>query len=320
MTETHALSECPSCHEPVQATWRICPVCEARLQPLVCPLCQQTVKENWKRCPACEALLVCTACRRRLPPGAPACPHCAKPAAEPPAGAPPAVFTDSACGIEMVYVEAGSFQMGDTIGQGLETEQPVHPVLLDGFYIARYVVTQAQWLRLMPENPSKFQGAQNPVEQVTWDEARQFARLLADANQGRYHFDLPSEAQWEYAARGGGKEELYAGGDLIDRLAWYEANSKGRAHPVGGKAPNGLGLYDMSGNVWEWCLDTYAAEAYTLHAERNPLVQADAIDRVIRGGSWHLDAWSARCARRFGCARDFLGPGLGFRLVMAPTA
>lgn len=279
-------------------------------------MCRQPVKENWKRCPECEVRLVCGDCHRRLPPGARDCPFCAGPCARPAAEPGPALFTDPICGIELVYVPGGCFQMGDTFGQGMDSELPVHEVQLDGYYIARHAVTQEQWLRLMPENPSKFEGARNPVEQITWDEARRFAQMLTQAHRGRYRFELPSESQWEYAARSGGKEELYAGGDSIDALAWYEANSQGRTHPVGGKAPNGLGLYDLSGNVWEWCLDAYSAGAYAQHAGRNPLVQTDESDRVIRGGSCHLDAWSARCARRFSFAHDFMGAGLGFRLMM----
>jgi formylglycine-generating enzyme required for sulfatase activity len=316
MTETKAPSQCPSCHEPVQPGWRICPVCETRLQTPACPICRKPVKENWKRCPECEALLVCGDCGLRLPPGARTCPGCAGPAVRPAPAPLPALFTDEVGGIEMVYVPGGSFQMGDTFGLGTENELPVHTVVLDGFYIGRYAVTQAQWLRVMPDNPSKFKGPQNPVEQVTWDDARRFAELLTQAHAGRRRFELPSEAQWEFAARSGGREELYAGGDLIDTLAWYEANSHGRSHPVGGKSPNGIGLSDMSGNVWEWCLDAFAADAYAQHSGRNPLIQDDDADRVIRGGSWHLDAWSARCARRFSFAREFMGAGLGFRLVM----
>jgi formylglycine-generating enzyme required for sulfatase activity len=322
MTETNAFPHCPSCGEPVQPTWRICPMCETRLQAPACPFCRKPVKENWKRCPECEALLVCPGCGGRLAAGQNRCPVCKESSA--PTGEAesplPAVFTDIICDIEMVYIPGGAFQMGDTFGGGMENEQPVHTVRLDGFYIGRTTVTQAQWLQLIPDNPSKFEGDRHPVEQVTWDQARQFARLLTEAHQGRYTFDLPSEAQWEYAARSGGRQELYAGGDLIDKLGWYEANSRGRTHPAGEKEPNDLGLYDMSGNVWEWCLDSFTEDAYPRHKERNPLICENEADQVIRGGSWHLDAWSARCARRFSFPRDLMGPGLGFRLVMVPKA
>lgn len=226
------------------------------------------------------------------------------------------LFFDRVCGIDMVYVPAGTFEMGDSYGQGIENELPLRRVSLDGFYMARHCVTQAQWSRLIDDNPARHQGLQLPVEQITWEQARHFAGLLTRAHQGRCHFDLPSEAQWEYAARSAGRQQLYAGGDQPDAVAWYAENSQGRTHPVGSKAPNGLGLYDMSGNVWEWCRDTYLEEAYQRRADRNPVVEDPGPDRVIRGGSFHLDAWSARCARRLGFAADFIGPGLGFRLAM----
>ncbi len=210
--------------------------------------------------------------------------------------------------------------MGDTFGQGIENEKPVHTVRVQDFYIARHPVTQAQWLRLMPDNPSKFQGADHPVEQVSWRDAVDFARRLNEAHAGRFRFRLPAEAEWEYAARSRGREELYAGSADIETVAWIADNSGGRTQPVGRKAPNGLGLFDMSGNVWEWCRDIFAADAYEHHAPDDPLIENERIhetpDRVIRGGSWNLDAWSARCARRFSFKEDFFGPALGFRLAM----
>jgi formylglycine-generating enzyme required for sulfatase activity len=223
---------------------------------------------------------------------------------------------DVICGMEMVPVPGGTFEMGDLFGEGMENELPVHRVGLDAFYIGRYPVTQDQWMRLQSENPSRFQGGDLPVEQVTWYQARDFARQLTLAHNGRYRFDLPTEAQWEYAARSGGRAERYAGGDAVDPVAWNESNSGGRTHPVGANRPNGLGLYDMSGNVWEWCRDTFAADAYAHHNAHDPLMEAAGPDRVIRGGSWNLDAWSARCARRFSFRADMFGAGLGFRLVV----
>ena len=315
MTQSPSPSHCPTCKEPVQPTWRICPVCETRLTELVCPVCAQSVRENWKRCPECEALLLCNICRRRVPKGHAACPYCV-PLLEGNADkAAPGSFIDTVCSIEMVLVPGGSFQMGDTFNQGSENEKPIHTVTLDAYYMGRFCVTQEQWLKLMPQNPSHFEGPSQPVEQVSWDDAMQFIARLNQAQHGQFVFDLPTEAQWEYAARSGGNEELYAGGNDIHSVAWYEADSKGHPHRVGRKTSNGLGLYDMSGNVWEWCRDSYAADAYFRHPTHNPCYEVTDADRVIRGGSWHLDAWSARCARRFSCAHDFFGPGLGFRLA-----
>ncbi len=309
--------KCPGCGGDVQPGWKICPFCETRLQALVCPQCAMQVQSDWKRCPQCEAHLVCPRCTRRIPQGIAGCPKCQ--AGETALKPLPEKFIDPVCGLEMALIPGGTFEMGDLTGDGMENERPVHHVTLDGYYIGRYQVTQDQWQSLVPKNPSRFQGSDLPVEQVTWDDACAFARHLTQAHNGRYHFELPTEAQWEFAARSGGKPELYAGGDDIDRLAWYEANSGSRTHPVGTKVPNGLGLYDMSGNVWEWCRDTFSADAYVCQAANNPIVDINGSDRVIRGGSWNLDAWSARCSRRFSFRADLFGAGLGFRLVMTPN-
>jgi formylglycine-generating enzyme required for sulfatase activity len=227
-----------------------------------------------------------------------------------------AVYMDPICGMAFVRLPGGMFKMGDTLNQGMETELPVHGVELSDFYMARHPVTQARWQILRGENPSGFLHPDHPVENVTWDETREFARALTEAVKGPFRFALPSEAQWEYAARSCGKDDLYAGGDAINEVAWYEDNSRGQTHPVGLKKPNRLDLYDMSGNVWEWCEDTFLPDAYTLHEKINPVITVSGSDRVIRGGSWNLDAWSARCARRFNFPADLLGPGLGFRLVL----
>jgi len=315
--DDHVLTKCPGCGQDVQTGWKICPLCETRLQAVLCPQCGVQVQPNWKRCPQCEVALVCSQCAQRIPDGKKGCPRCQSDEVtlEP----LPQSFVDEICRIEMVLVLGGTFDMGDLIGDGMENELPVHKVTLDTFYIGRYTVTQAQWSSLTPENPSRFQDVDRPVEQVTWDDACAFAQRLTQAHSGRFCFDLPTETQWEFAARSGGKPERYAGGDDIDRLAWYEVNSGSHTQPVGTKAPNGLGVFDMSGNVWEWCRDTFRTDAYVSHAANNPEINMNAADRVIRGGSWNLDAWSARCARRFSFRADLFGPGLGFRLVMTPN-
>jgi formylglycine-generating enzyme required for sulfatase activity len=222
---------------------------------------------------------------------------------------------DHVCGLEFILVRGGSYAMGDTLDCGIENEKPVHQVTLDDFYISRFPVTQAQWSVLMEENPSMFQHPDHPVEQVTWKDAWDFAQRLSEKTDRKYRFMLPTEAQWEYAARSGGRDDLYAGGDAIEKLAWYEVNSQGATHPVGRKGQNALGLFDMSGNVWEWCRDAYQADAYDRHGRRNPVVESNGTNRVIRGGSWNLDAWSTRCARRQDFRADYFGPGLGFRLT-----
>jgi formylglycine-generating enzyme required for sulfatase activity len=313
---TDQQKQCPSCGEPVAEGWKVCPACEASLSGLTCYGCGRPVKENWKRCPECEARLLCRTCGGRLSTADGKCPVCTGQAEETAAGDPDARWTDPATGMEFIYVPGGEFLMGDTFGEGIESEQPVHGVRLSGFYMARTCVTQFQWDRLMAENPSRFPGKNQPVENVTLYQVQDFVDRLAAASNGR-QLALPTEAQWEYAARSGGKEELYAGGDSIDAVAWYAENSDAKPHPVAERAPNGLGLYDMSGNVWEWCRDAYRKDAYEFHSEREPVVEDRDAERVIRGGSWNLDAWSARCARRFSFRPGDKGPGLGFRLVLA---
>ena len=305
--------QCPNCGEPIKTDWKICPACEFRLIGLTCPLCGRKVKENWKRCPECEARLMCGSCGRRLPSGSRDCTYCKS---QPSGGKETApVLIDSVTGMELVRVPGGIFMMGDTFGDGIENEVPVHEVELNPFYIGRYPVTQAQWLRVMPANPSSFQGENHPVELVSRFDVLNFLQQHATIASDRTPYRLPTEAEWEYAARSGGRHEKYAGGDRADSLAWFAENSDGKTCPVGLKQPNGLGIYDMSGNVWEWCQDVFDENAYAGHTRSNPVVAGNGPDRVIRGGSFNLDEWSLRCARRFGFPADFCGPGLGFRLV-----
>ena len=228
-------------------------------------------------------------------------------------------FTEPVTGMTFVFIHGGTFSMGDTVGDGIQDEQPVHEVSLSPFYMAIYPVTQLQWKMLMDENPSASVGDQQPVEQVSFNNAMIFIDRLNAATPKEMKFDLPSEAQWEYAARSGGLDELYAGGSDPETIAWFENNSDGRPAPVGTRLPNGLGLYDMSGNVWEWCRDIYIASAYKQHAKVDPVCTKGGRDRVIRGGGWHLDAWSARCSRRLAFDPELFGPALGFRLVMKTT-
>jgi len=305
--------QCPNCGEPIRAGWKICPACEFRLVALTCPLCGQEVKETWKRCPECEARLQCPICGRRLAAGHQECPGCKS--QQPDGQAPAAGLVDSVTGMEWVLVPGGTFMMGDTFGDGLENEGPVHEIELGPFYIGRYPVTQAQWLRVIPANPSAFKGDARPVEQVSWLDVINFLQQHAALTPASPPCRLPTEAEWEYAARSGGKQEKYAGGDPVEALGWYGDNSDGKTRPVGLKQPNGLGLYDMSGNVWEWCQDIFDEDAYTAHSRANPVVTGSGPDRVIRGGSFSLDEWSLRCARRYGFPADSTGPGLGFRLV-----
>jgi formylglycine-generating enzyme required for sulfatase activity len=193
---------------------------------------------------------------------------------------------------DMVFVHGGSFMMGSEDEEAQENEQPVHEVRLKDYHIGKYPVTQAQWEAVMGENPSGCKGcADCPVENISWKDCQTFITKLNTFTGLR--FGLPTEAQWEYAARGGkrGKDQhyKYAGGDDLDKVAWYRGKSGNKTHPVGGKAANALGLHDMSGNAWEWCRDHYDAEYYKQFAGKvavNPLGPSTGTSMVVRGGSW----------------------------------
>jgi formylglycine-generating enzyme required for sulfatase activity len=200
-------------------------------------------------------------------------------------------WTEPVTGIEFVWVPGGCYEMGcgSWTSDCDDDEKPVHPVCVDGFWMGKTEVTQGQWKKLMGKNPSKYQNGDNyPVETVSWNDAKEFIGKLKSMSGGKYEFRLPTEAEWEYACRSGGKAEKYAGGSDPNNLAWYaENNRSGTLQLVGTKVANGLGLYDMSGNVWEWCEDLYSAKIYGKHQGKNPVVTEDhsgGSSRVIRGG------------------------------------
>ncbi|MCF8036684.1 MAG: SUMF1/EgtB/PvdO family nonheme iron enzyme [Desulfobacteraceae bacterium] len=235
-------------------------------------------------------------------------------------------------GMDFVWVPTGVFQMGSGTwdGQGHKNEFPLHEVFIDGFWLGKYPVTQDQWKKLMSnmlwykvrgKNPSWFKmGGNYPVEQVSWHDAQEFIQKLIAINKGRYHFRLPTEAEWEYACRSGGRPEKYPGAKPLEKIAWYSANSGMTTHPVGSLAPNGLDLYDMAGNVYEWCADIYHEEAYRHHEYRNPVYTGEGTRRVIRGGSWCNFPSELRCSYRASVNADFKGNYLGFRVVMTPVS
>ncbi len=240
--------------------------------------------------------------------------------ARPPEAALPSdgPLTDSNTGMEFVFVKGGCYPMGDTFGDGEGDEKPVHEVCVDDFYIGKYEVTQAQWRQIMGSNPSHFSGCGDncPVEQVSWNETQDFIRKLNSQSGKRYR--LPTEAEWEYAARSGGKSEKYAGGADVDAVAWYNSNSGSKTHPVGQKRPNGLGLHDMSGNVWEWCQDWYGSDYYRNSGRDIPGGPSSGSGRVGRGGSWSILAALARASLRLRCDPVLRYRDLGFRLVLPP--
>ena len=217
----------------------------------------------------------------------------------------------------MVWVEGGTFRMGATSEQGNgggSEEMPVHSVTLSGYYIGKTEVTQALWKAVMGSNPSSFKGDNLPVELVSWNDCQEFIRKL-NSLTGQ-HFRLPTEAEWEFACRGGNNSRgyKYSGSNYIDNVAWYWDNSGEKTHPVATKSPNELGIYDMSGNVWEWCADWY--EHYSSGAQTNPKGPNSGSLRVYRGGSWLYDAGCCRSSFRDYDYPTFRYGYLGLRLAL----
>ena len=221
-------------------------------------------------------------------------------------------------GMEFVLVPAGGFQMGS---KKSEYEKPIHQVTIQRpFYIQTTQVTQEQWQSVMGENPSHFRkcGHECPVESVSWDDVKQFLVKLNENGEGEYR--LPTEAEWEYAARSGGKDQTYAGGENLDELGWYSKNCGGRTHTVGQKKPNSLGIYDMSGNVDEWVEDDWHDNYNGAPDDGSAWIDKPRDNgRVIRGGCWHYDAGRCRSASRSIYGRGYRDDGLGFRLTKSVT-
>ena len=228
--------------------------------------------------------------------------------------------------IDMVRVEAGTFTMGATpeMENPSEDEKPPHQVTLtNNYYIGKYEVTQALWQAVMGNNPSGYKGDNLPVEQVSWDDCQEFISQL-NRITGKT-FRLPTEAEWEYAARGGkkGRGCQYSGSNNLSDVAWYKDNSDSKTHAVGSKQANELGIYDMSGNVCEWCQDWY--DSYSSSSQVNPTGANSGSYRVFRGGSWDHTAGIYRSSYRHGLTpngRYDIAPGslfnnLGLRLVLS---
>lgn len=234
--------------------------------------------------------------------------------------------------ISMTYVEGGSFQMGYASGDS--DESPVHTVRVGSFYIGTFEVTQDIYEKIMGSNPSNWKGARRPVERVSWYEAVAFCNALS-RREGREEaytingknvscdwestgYRLPTEAEWEYAARGG-VESLgysYAGSNIVNDVAWSRGNSGGYTHEVGGKAANELGLYDLSGNVREWCWDVYGSTYYSRSLTGNPTGPTSGSSRVLRGGGWlNLEQYVRVTNREYGMP-DFIDSKRGFRVLV----
>ena len=228
------------------------------------------------------------------------------------------VFTVHGVAFKMVRVAGGTFQMGATSEQGsdaYDSENLVHSVTLSDYYIGQTEVTQELWKAVMGSNPSYFTGDnRRPVENVSWNDCMEFIVKLNQLT-GK-NFRLPTEAEWEYAARGGNKSRgyKYSGSNNPDAVAWYDKNSGGETHPVAQKQSNELGLYDMSGNVWEWCADRYGD--YSSNSQTNPTGASTGSNRVLRGGSWFNYAWIVRVSNRSSCTPGDRGNCGGLRLAL----
>jgi len=224
--------------------------------------------------------------------------------------------------MKFVYIQPGTFMMGSPPNEpGRSDNETLHKVTITkGFSMQTTQVTQRQWHVIMGNNPSSFGscGEDCPVENVSWNDVQQFIKKLNET-RGTNKYRLPTEAEWEYACRAG-SDTAYCFGNDESRLkdyAWYDGNSGGKTHPVGLLKPNAWGLYDMHGNVWEWCQDWYA-ENYPSGSVTDPIGSSSGSFRVIRGGSWHVIAQSCRSAYRGRSTPDNRNHDLGFRLCFSP--
>ncbi len=226
-------------------------------------------------------------------------------------------YTDPGTEMEFVFIKGGCFAMGcgSWTSDCDEDEKPVHEVCVDDFSIGKYEVTQAQWRDIMGNDPSQFRecGDQCPAETMDWNDVQEFLSRLNKRTDTRYR--LPTEAEWEYACRSGGRQEKYAGGNSLTRFAWYGSNSGWKTHPVGQKEPNGVGIYDMNGNVWEWVVDWYDEYYYAESLKTNPQGPHRGTDRIVRGGSWNLKSKLLRCSLRRHRNPSFTSRRLGVRIV-----
>lgn len=229
---------------------------------------------------------------------------------------------------KMIHVEGGTFMMGANDGdlEAYGCERPAHQVTLSSYFIGETPVTHALWKAVMGSSPNKrslldkvlfiksFKGANRPVEMVSWDDCQEFIRKLNEKT--KLHFRLPTEAEWEFAARGGNKSKgyKYAGSNNIYSVAWFGENSGHETHPVAQKQPNELGVYDMSGNVWEWCKDWHGE--YSNNSQTNPTGPEGGSNRVYRGGCWDFNARLCRVSYRSYTSPGIRNVFLGFRLAL----
>ncbi|MGD8782673.1 MAG: SUMF1/EgtB/PvdO family nonheme iron enzyme [Ignavibacteria bacterium] len=236
----------------------------------------------------------------------------------------PGDFENIIQGLRFVDVPGGEFMMGSD--EGKDYEKPVHTVKPNSFKISAATVTQGQYEEVMGVNPSYFKGKGQqdkenlPVEYVSWNDAMVFCERLSKLAKGKYKVTLPTEAQWEYAARGGDKSEgyKYSGSNNLGKVGWYADNSEEKTHAVAAKKPNELGIYDMSGNVWEWCLDKWHNNYDGAPTDGSAWEKGDSSFRILRGGSWGDLAGHCRVAYHGGDHPEHRYSYVGFRLVLVP--
>ncbi len=214
---------------------------------------------------------------------------------------------------EMIYVPAGEFMMGSNSGE--EDEKPVHKIILKDFYIGKYEVTQREWTAVMGTNPSDFPGRNNPVEYVNLNEVQEYLKKLSKLTGHKYR--LPTEAEWEYACRAGSLSKYCFGNNPadLDEYGWHRENSVEGTSSSGQKKPNEWGLYDMHGNVWEWCQDVYGDKYYSRSPQNDPPGPSSGGNRVVRGGGWPSGSGTVRSAYRLFCYYGDRNNYIGFRCV-----
>jgi len=222
--------------------------------------------------------------------------------------------------IELVYVQGGTFMMGNDDPKSSDREKPAHQVKLSDFYIGKFPVTQEQWQAVMENKPSNFEGEKRPVEKVSWNDTQEFLTQLNQLTKKK--FRLPTEAEWEFAARGGiySQGYKYVGSDRLKQVGWYDDNSDDQTHEVGQLLANELCIHDMSGNVWEWCRDwfdgDYYAECHKKGVVENPQGPDTGAGRVLRGGSFFNSPVYCRSVSRFSSEPGHRYRFIGFRLVL----
>jgi len=222
-------------------------------------------------------------------------------------------------GMPLVLCPAGEFMMGSEKGD--DSEKPVHRVrITEPFYMGKYQVTQEEYEKVTGDKPSNFEGKRTPVEWVSWDHCVKFCEALSSKEGPEVR--LPTEAQWEYACRAGTTTEWCFGDDEsgLAKYAWYDKNSESKTHPVGKLQPNAWGLYDVHGNVWEWCADWYDKDYYGNSPSEDPPGPVPDSFRVLRGGSWYYDALNCRSARRFNDVPAGIINSVGVRVCVCARA